>query len=204
MSKRKGLSVDEKRKRMLEIFDSFEFYTLKELEKLGSQKGTIDSLGVVSNTIKEIIECLQADGLVQSEKVGTSNYFFRFPKIEDLPTKKKELDQELRLLSKKNQELDELINVELTSRPETEDRTKKLEYLAQLQTSNEELQKRLESVSETVQAMKRQKGVAICKQAANRWTENIFSLESFIRNEYHMDMGPMKKECGIPADLDTF
>jgi hypothetical protein len=44
MSKRKGLSVDEKRKRLLEVFDSYEFFTLKEIEKLGSQKGDADSL----------------------------------------------------------------------------------------------------------------------------------------------------------------
>jgi hypothetical protein len=43
MSKRKGLSVEEKRKRLLEIFDSYEFFTMKEIEKLGSQKGEFDS-----------------------------------------------------------------------------------------------------------------------------------------------------------------
>ena len=41
MSKKKGLSFEEKRKRMLDIFyDSKDFYLLKELEKIApKQKG---------------------------------------------------------------------------------------------------------------------------------------------------------------------
>jgi hypothetical protein len=35
----RGVSAEEKRARMLEIFKSAEVYSLKELEKIGSKKG---------------------------------------------------------------------------------------------------------------------------------------------------------------------
>jgi vacuolar-type H+-ATPase subunit I/STV1 len=158
----------------------------------------------VSNTIKEILEMLQADGLVQSEKVGTSNYFFRFPKVEDLPTKKQDLIQEKALLEQKVQELSTFIEKEANSRPESENRTKKLRYLSELKRTETELKEQLHQVSATVQGVKQQKGVSVCKEAANRWTENIFALESYLRNEFQMDLDPLRKEFKIPADLDTF
>jgi hypothetical protein len=49
MSKRRGLSLEEKRTAMLQIFyDSQDFYLLKELEKLGPSKG------VISQSVKDV------------------------------------------------------------------------------------------------------------------------------------------------------
>jgi vacuolar-type H+-ATPase subunit I/STV1 len=160
--------------------------------------------GIVSNTIKEILEMLQADGLVQSEKVGTSHYFFRFPKVEDLATKKQNLVHENAVLEQKVHDLNACIERESQSRPESENRTKKLRYLSELQQTERELKEKLDKVSSTIRGVKQQKGVAVCKEAANRWTENIFALESYLRKEFQMDLEPLRKEFKIPADLDTF
>jgi hypothetical protein len=47
MSKRKGLTVDEKRERMLEIFhDSADVFVLKDIEKIAVKKG------IISQTVK--------------------------------------------------------------------------------------------------------------------------------------------------------
>ena len=73
MSKR--LTMDEKRKKAVEYFhETNDYYTLKELEKsLPKVKG------IVGQTVKEVIEGLVADGLVTTEKVGTSNYYWSYP-----------------------------------------------------------------------------------------------------------------------------
>jgi Fe2+ or Zn2+ uptake regulation protein len=65
----RGLSLEEKRTKLLEIFhESKDFYQLKELEKLGPKLK-----GIVSQTVKEVLQSLVDDGLVQGDKIGASN-----------------------------------------------------------------------------------------------------------------------------------
>ncbi|CAG2113867.1 unnamed protein product [Medioppia subpectinata] len=92
MSKKKGLSFEEKRTRMLELFhEKKEPFLLKELEKLGPKLK-----GVVMQSVKEIVQSLVADDLVETDKIGSSTYFWSFPskalnsklqRIEDLKAK---------------------------------------------------------------------------------------------------------------------
>lgn len=75
MSKRRGVSLDEKRARMLQIFyEKKEFFTLKELEKIAPKEKNI-----VMQSVKDVVEALVDDGLIRSERIGTSIYFWRFP-----------------------------------------------------------------------------------------------------------------------------
>ncbi|RLN50240.1 hypothetical protein BBJ29_007798 [Phytophthora kernoviae] len=64
MSRRKGVSLQEKRERILHIYhDSKEVYNLKEVEKLGSKAG------VVLQTVKDVNQALVDDVLVDTDKV---------------------------------------------------------------------------------------------------------------------------------------
>lgn len=75
MSKRKGVSLDEKRTRMLQIFyEKREFFTLKEIEKIASKEK-----GIVLQSVKDVLQALVDDGLVRSDKIGTSVFFWAFP-----------------------------------------------------------------------------------------------------------------------------
>jgi Fe2+ or Zn2+ uptake regulation protein len=75
MASKKGLSSDEKRKRMLEFFfEKQDFFQLKDVEKVCSQEK-----GITIQTIKDILTSLVDDGLVESEKIGTSVYFWALP-----------------------------------------------------------------------------------------------------------------------------
>ncbi|KAJ3215845.1 Meiotic nuclear division protein 1 [Dinochytrium kinnereticum] len=54
MSRKKALSQDEKKKRMMDLFaETMDFWTLKELEKMAPK-----SKGIVGNTVKEILDML--------------------------------------------------------------------------------------------------------------------------------------------------
>eukprot|EP00474_Spongospora_subterranea_P000444 CRZ00902.1 hypothetical protein [Spongospora subterranea] len=68
--KKRGLSHEEKRKRMCEFFyEKKEVMTLKELEKHS----------IVSQTVKDILQSLVDDGLVDSDKIGAGNFFWALP-----------------------------------------------------------------------------------------------------------------------------
>jgi Fe2+ or Zn2+ uptake regulation protein len=75
MSKKKGLSFDDKRTRMLEIFtDSKTFFTLKELEKVAPKQK-----GIVLPSVKEVLQSLVDDDVVSSDKCGTQTVYWCLP-----------------------------------------------------------------------------------------------------------------------------
>jgi hypothetical protein len=55
------------------FFDTKDVFTLKDMEKAGSKAG------VVSNTIKDVVQSLVDDRLVDVEKIGSGNYYWAFP-----------------------------------------------------------------------------------------------------------------------------
>ena len=93
-SKKKGLSLEEKRQKMMEIFyESKDVFLLKDIEKIAPKsKGAnryyveVDLLliytllsGITSMSVKDVLTSLVDDGLVDSDKIGTSVYFWAFP-----------------------------------------------------------------------------------------------------------------------------
>ncbi|KAJ7973747.1 Meiotic nuclear division protein 1-like [Quillaja saponaria] len=74
MSEKRGLSLEDKREKMLQIFyESQDFFLLKELEKLGPRKG------VITQSVKDVVESLVDDDLVSKDKIRTSVYFWSLP-----------------------------------------------------------------------------------------------------------------------------
>ncbi|CED85215.1 Protein involved in meiotic recombination/predicted coiled-coil protein [Phaffia rhodozyma] len=68
MSKR-GLSAAEKRVKMLELLhEEKQFFQLKELERLAPARK-----GIVSQSVKDVLQELMDDGHVDYDKIGTSN-----------------------------------------------------------------------------------------------------------------------------------
>lgn len=75
MKKSRGLSLDEKRKRAAEFFfEKRDFFQLRELEKMLPKEK-----GIVAQSVKEVVQSLVDDRLVNLEKIGSSNYFWSFP-----------------------------------------------------------------------------------------------------------------------------
>ncbi|VDK79664.1 unnamed protein product [Cylicostephanus goldi] len=74
-SRKKGLSLEEKRAKMLELFyETQEFYQMKELEKIAPKKK-----GIIAQSVKEVTQSLVDDGLVECEKIGTFVCYWAFP-----------------------------------------------------------------------------------------------------------------------------
>ncbi|XP_028519506.1 meiotic nuclear division protein 1 homolog [Exaiptasia diaphana] len=75
MSKKKGLSFEEKRHRLQQLFfEKKDFFQLKELEKIAPKEK-----GITSMSVKEVLQSLVDDNLVDTEKIGTSVYFWSYP-----------------------------------------------------------------------------------------------------------------------------
>ncbi|KAF8388905.1 hypothetical protein HHK36_025586 [Tetracentron sinense] len=105
MSKKRGLSLEEKHEKMLQIFyDSQDFFLLKELEKLGPKKG------VISQSVKDVVQSLVDDDLVSKDKIGTSVYFWSLPSCagNQLRNVYHKLESDLESSKKRLAELDEL------------------------------------------------------------------------------------------------
>eukprot|EP00775_Hariotina_reticulata_P013522 gene13522-13647_t len=150
MSKRKGLSLEEKRDKVLEVFtESADVFVLKDVEKLAAKKG------VVLQTIKEVLQSLVDDGLVHQEKIGSSNYFWSFP-----------AEQSTKMLN----------DIDRAKRDITAATVRQQEVAAQ------------------VQQAKQGKEDSYAREAANRWQDNVFALQSWCRKKFE----------GREGDVDTF
>jgi len=72
--KRKGLSLDEKRDVIQSLFfSSKDVFNLKDIEKLGAKEG------VVQQTIKDVLQSLVDDKIVEVDKIGSGNFYWAFP-----------------------------------------------------------------------------------------------------------------------------
>jgi vacuolar-type H+-ATPase subunit I/STV1 len=156
----------------------------------------------VSNTIKEIVELLHSDGLIHAEKVGTSMYYFRFPNQVDLPLRIKELQEQLQVAKEKNEKLVKEIAKEESFRPESDERKDQLQKLEQVTRQVEQLNAQREEQKELLRMVKISKGIQISKEASNRWTDSIFTIEMYLKNKFGMDSSQIRKEFRIPDELD--
>lgn len=42
----------------------------------------------------------------------------------------------------------------------------------------------------------------MAKEAANRWTDNLFSMKSWCKNKFGLDESTINKHFSIPEELD--
>ena len=72
--KKKGLSFEEKRTRILQIYyEKKEPLNLKEIEKYGPKRG------VIPQAVKEVNQSLVDDNLVETDKIGIGAFFWALP-----------------------------------------------------------------------------------------------------------------------------
>ncbi|KAI8465984.1 MAG: putative MND1 domain-containing protein [Monoraphidium minutum] len=193
MSKKRGLSLEEKRDKVLEVFHaSSDVFVLKDVEKIASKKG------VVLQSIKEVLQSLVDDDMVHMEKIGASNYFWSFPAeastkiLNDVEKAKKDVAA----VKKRRADAAAAVEAAKAGKENSEDRASLMEEArrlkALLESQAKELQVFAESDPEAVAAMRT--STQLAKEGANRWLDNTYALQSWCR----------KKFCGNEAALDSF
>lgn len=204
MSKKRGLSLEEKRGKILEIFyESQDFYLLKELEKLGPKKG------VITQSVKDVVQSLVDDDLVLKDKIGTSVYFWSLPSCagNQLRNVYQKLEPDLRSSKKRHTELVEQCNALKKGREESDEREEALEELKAIELKHNELKDEMGQYADNdpaaFEAMKN--AIEVAHAAANRWTDNIFTLQQWCSNNFPQakeELEQMYKDVGIPEDFD--
>ncbi|KAM7256127.1 hypothetical protein ACFE04_011868 [Oxalis oulophora] len=204
MSKKRGLSLEEKREKILQIFyDSQDFYLLKELEKLGPKKG------VISQSVKDVLQTLVDDDLVLKDKIGTSVYFWSLPSTagNQLRNVNRKLESDLQSSKKRLSELSDQSNTLKKGREESDEREEALGELKAIELKYKELKGEMGQFADNdpaaFEAMKN--SIDIAHAAANRWTDNIFTLRQWCSNNYPQAKEQLEhvyKEAGITDDFD--
>ncbi|CAL8330819.1 unnamed protein product [Lota lota] len=202
MSKKKGLSLEEKRSRMMEIFfETKDVFQLKDIEKIAPK-----TKGITPMSVKDVLQSLVDDNMVDSERVGTSNYYWAFPskalharkrKLQDLEKQHGEAKQRKALVQ-------QAVDKAKVGRQETNERESLLKEIKVLKEEKAQLQAELEKYREcdpeVIEEIRKSNNTA--KQAVDRWTDNIFSIKSWAKRKFSFDDSRIDKAFGIPEDFD--
>ncbi|KAJ1644407.1 Meiotic nuclear division protein 1 [Dispira simplex] len=162
---------------------------------------------VVAQSVKDVLQELVDDDIVNLEKIGTSNYYWSFPSAARKTRQNKihELQAETEQTRKRNEELTNSINSAQNGREDTEERTDLLRQLAEIEQLHALHKKELEQFRECdpVLLKAKERAAQQAKDAANRWTDNVFILQSYCSNKFMIPAADFNRQFGIPEDFDN-
>lgn len=189
---------------MLQIFyENQDFYLLKELEKMGPKKG------VISQSVKDVVQSLVDDDLVLKDKIGTSVYFWSLPSCagNQLRTTYSKLESDLSNSKKRYMELVEQRDNLKRGREDSDEREDALEELKAVELRHKKLKEELAAYADSdpsaLEAMK--DATEVAHSAANRWTDNIFTLQQWCSSTFPQakeQLEHMYREVGITEDFE--
>ncbi|XP_032390853.1 meiotic nuclear division protein 1 homolog [Etheostoma spectabile] len=202
MSKKKGLSLEEKRSRMMEIFfETKDVFQLKDIEKIAPK-----TKGITPMSVKDVLQSLVDDNMVDCERVGTSNYYWAFPSKALHARKKKleELQSQISEAKQRKESVQKAVEKAKVGRQDTKERSSLLKELQALKEERTQLQSELDKYREcdpeVIEEMRKSNVVA--KEAVSRWTDNIFAIKSWTKKKFSFDDSHINKAFGIPEDFD--
>ncbi|NP_001003597.1 meiotic nuclear division protein 1 homolog [Danio rerio] len=174
MSKKKGLSLEEKRSRMMEIFfETKDVFQLKDIEKIAPK-----SKGITPMSVKEVLQSLVDDNMVDTERVGTSNYYWAFPSkaLHARKRRLEELEKQLEDGSQRKKALQQAVDKAKVGREVNEEREDLLKELTALKGQRDQMKVEIEKYQECDPAVVeeiRNANIA-AKEAVARWTGGTF------------------------------
>jgi len=198
----RGLSAEEKRVKLVEILhETKDFFQLKELEKLGPKMK-----GIVSQSVKEVVQSLVDDGLVQFDKIGSSNFFWSFPSQQGaLVQSRLNMAQEMqRSLNEQLKESGAAIAAENASRSESAERKAALEKLSDLKKNLAETEEELRDYGacDPIKIQEKKRAVVLAKEAAIRWTDNYSCLKGHVLASSQVTVQDLRAYLEIGDDYE--
>lgn len=182
MKKKRGLSLDDKRAIILSLFKkSGSFYHYKDIEKHCTQNK------ISFMIVKELLAGIVADNLVETEKIGSSSYYWSLPN-RVYEAKNKELERQtynVEITKNEIKNTEQKISDNKKLRIENNEREKKLEELAELEKEKEEYLKVLKDF-ESKDPEKYEKFVNYKKnmeQLNETWIDNIYTIEQWMKKK---------------------
>ena len=201
MKKKKDLTLEEKRQNLLKLFKSSgRFYHYKDIEKNCTQNK------ISFMIVKDLLAGIVADNLLETEKIGSSAFYWYLPnRVYD--AKKKQLEREQTNIENAKNEIENLkqkIEENKAIRVENDERKKNLEELAELENQKKEYLKVLKDF-ESKDPEKYEKYINTTKnmeQLNEFWVDNIYTIEQWMKK----NRPDMEFEKVFPAvqDLHLF
>ncbi|VDD75452.1 unnamed protein product [Mesocestoides corti] len=191
MSKKRGLSLEEKREKMTEFFhEKKDFFTLKELERLCPKEK-----GIPSMTVKDVLMSLVYDGIVDTDKIENQ----RRKKIEDLRNELSQTESRLQSVLR-------ALSEAKVGKEDTVDRVETISTLGAneslLQELNNELSQLQKYHPDRLHAVQSQTKTAT--ESANRWTDNIFQVTCWAKEKFGVDESTLLKQFRVPENFDYY
>ena len=220
---KRGMSLEEKRTVVVGIFHEHKRpFSLKEVEKLASKQGvTLQSVKDVclayahtlthtqnthTHTRKQVLQSCVDDGLVDFDKIGSSNWFWSFPskQASALRRRVEELEKTIDEARERKTRLEAEEASLLSERLDSEDRKLKMIRLKELRVEKERLSAELEEKkkNDPRATLKLVEKVEAAKAGAIRWTDNTYALSDFLKKTYGMTTKEVNAQLGIDDDFD--
>ncbi len=201
MSKRRGVSAQEKRDRVLnQLRESKRPWTTKELEKSAKK------LGFHPMAMSDVLQSLLDDNLACKEKIGSSNYVWSFPSdaFKQASKKRKMITEkaaghEATIAQLKEEQAQLEPGREMTDKYlklQDELRTKR----ARLTVVNAELEANRANDPEVLKEL----GVLVAdlKNHCDRSTDNLFAMKSYFVKKKNMDKKTVSAYLGMSDTFD--
>lgn len=196
------MSLDEKRSKLLEFFTrEHMFYNIKEVEAQGSK-----FTGVHPMQIKELLQTLVDDGMVNAEKCGVTTLYWCFEY-----DKHKKMKVLVERSQNKNDDLTkEIQSIVKSIKIEKEKRTKgngevMIQKIANLKKEKKALQEKMSSSAfdmDRVESIKKELQIEISN--GEIYTDNIESLIYYFNKKNGIEREMFKQELGIPDEFKDF
>jgi len=198
MKKKRGLSLDDKRNILMQLFKKDQsFFHYKDIEKFcGKNK-------ISFMIVKDLLNGIVADNLVETEKIGSSSFYWSLP-TRVLTAKKKILEKEIEktsLLKNELENIEKKITENKNLRTDVE-RNKKLNELEELIEKKNEYDKIIKNFEkeDPERYEKLIKDNKIILELYEFWTDNIYTLQQWLRTKSDSkidDMFPDLKELHL-------
>jgi DNA-binding transcriptional regulator GbsR (MarR family) len=204
MPPKKGLSHDDKMAGMQALMmESNDIWTLKDLEKECPKRK-----GIISQSVKDILQELCDSDLVSWDKIGSGKFFWCFP--ADAYNRRAVARAAMEsVIAETEAEIAQLEREIAKLRSGREDSAQR----QQLDSEIDELETALAGIRreaavyekmnpEAVKKAQRQAEIALA--AANRWTDNIFAVKAWCVKQFNMSSAQFDSQFELKEGFDYF
>lgn len=178
--KKRGLSLEDKRNLIMKLFkDDPSFFHIKDIEKHAA-KCKINTM-----LVKDIINGLIGDGLVESDKVGSSNYFWSLPTrvFQARKAMVAKLDETKNHQSEEIISIEEKINQAQDSRQDSQERKDNLKKYKNLISQNNECESIIKDfeMRDPERYNKLIKEAKVLNDLYDLWTDNTLCISQWLK-----------------------
>lgn len=196
MSKARKTADDKKDILLRYIQGHKSFYTLQELEICVAREG-----GLAEKQIKDVLQKLLDDGSVQSVKSGKTMFYWSNPhqELHDKRARVQALQSELAGLN------ETLLALQRPPPEKSLERDMAATENVMLKSRLSQLEAKALSYEDTQQVevvAKKKAQIPKLHEAANRWTDNVFTMKSWIKQRMNCEDTDIEKQFGIPSNFD--